>query len=75
MSAILAIWQPGTRGGQAVADILLGRRDPRAGSVLPFREPRARYPCFTTCVRGAGGVTKASIKTSPPARFMTSDTD
>ena len=29
----------------------------------------------TTCVRERGGVTKASIKTSPPARFMTSDTD
>ncbi len=37
-AAILMLWYPGMEGGHALADVLLGRRDP--GGRLPFAVPR-----------------------------------
>ena len=68
MSAILAIWQPGTRGGQAVADILLGRRNPSGRLCVTFPRTTGQIPLFHNmrprARRGNQGVYQ-DIPTSP----------
>jgi beta-glucosidase len=46
LDAILAIWQPGTRGGTAVADILLGRRNPSGRLSVTVPRTTGQIPLF-----------------------------
>jgi len=46
MAAILAAWQPGTRGGAAVADILLGRRDPSGRLAVTWPRSAGQIPIY-----------------------------
>ena len=46
MDAILAIWQPGTRGGPAVADVLLGRRNPSGRLCVTIPRTTGQIPIY-----------------------------
>jgi beta-glucosidase len=46
MDAILAIWQSGTRGGPAIADILVGRRSPSGRLSVTFPRTTGQIPIY-----------------------------
>jgi hypothetical protein len=46
MNAILAIWQPGTRGALAIAEALLGRRSPSGRLAVTFPRTTGQIPIY-----------------------------
>jgi beta-glucosidase len=48
MAAILAVWQPGTRGAAAVADILLGHRSPSGRLAVTWPRTTGQIPLHHT---------------------------
>ncbi|WP_262315958.1 glycoside hydrolase family 3 protein [Lacticaseibacillus parakribbianus] len=47
LTAILDVWYPGALGGQAVADVLLGRHCPTGKLPITFYQSTAELPAFT----------------------------
>lgn len=46
VQAILLLWQPGTRGGLAAADTLLGRRNPAGRLAITFPRTTGQIPLY-----------------------------
>ncbi|HVU36225.1 MAG TPA: glycoside hydrolase family 3 N-terminal domain-containing protein [Opitutaceae bacterium] len=46
VAAIVAAWQPGTRGGAAVADVLLGRRNPSGRLAITWPRSTGQIPTY-----------------------------
>lgn len=46
MAAIFALWQPGTRGGAAIADLLLGRREPVGRLAVTWPRTTGQIPLY-----------------------------
>lgn len=47
--AILYAWQPGTEGGNAIADLLLGKEEPTARLTMSFPRKTGQCPIYYNC--------------------------